>query len=77
MKEEGAGVGELSRPALNAPGSLTTPVNLAKWRPKVLEEKKRAWNTRALGSRVTADATSAACAGVLVAPIITVIDRFA
>lgn len=33
------------------------------------------WNTRKLGLRVGADAVSAGAAGVLVAPIITVIDK--
>ncbi|KAK2605812.1 hypothetical protein QQS21_003766 [Conoideocrella luteorostrata] len=33
------------------------------------------WNTKNLGWRLAADATSAACAGVLVAPVISIIDR--
>jgi len=35
----------------------------------------KAWNTRDLAWRVGADAAAAACAGVLVAPVITLIDR--
>lgn len=33
------------------------------------------WNTDRLVWRLGADATSAACAGALIAPIITIIDR--
>lgn len=33
------------------------------------------WNTKNLVRRIGADAASAACAGALIAPIITVIDR--
>ncbi|KAL7911625.1 hypothetical protein GGI35DRAFT_295015 [Trichoderma velutinum] len=33
------------------------------------------WNTDRLAQRLGADATSAACAGALIAPIITIIDR--
>ncbi|PNP55461.1 hypothetical protein THARTR1_04291 [Trichoderma harzianum] len=33
------------------------------------------WNTDRLAWRLGADATSAACAGALIAPIITIIDR--
>ena len=35
----------------------------------------KAWNTRALPLRLGSDAIAAASAGVLVAPIITIIDR--
>jgi hypothetical protein len=40
-----------------------------------IEAKTRAWDTGKIGWRVGADALAAASAGVLVAPIITVIDR--
>jgi hypothetical protein len=33
------------------------------------------WNTNKLGLRISADALAAGCAGVLVAPIITAIDK--
>ncbi|TWU72782.1 hypothetical protein ED733_003557 [Metarhizium rileyi] len=36
---------------------------------------KHRWNTKKLGWRLAADATGAACAGVLVAPVISIIDR--
>ncbi|KAJ4360430.1 uncharacterized protein N0V89_000992 [Didymosphaeria variabile] len=39
------------------------------------EEPARPWNTQKLGSRVGVDALSAGAAGVLVAPIITMIDK--
>lgn len=35
------------------------------------------WNTRSLGLRFAADAASAAVAGALICPIITIIDRYA
>jgi hypothetical protein len=47
-------------------------INAAK---PVAVEKTKNWDTRNLGWRIGADAVSAASAGVLVAPIITVIDR--
>ena len=34
------------------------------------------WNTRSLGLRFAADAASAAAAGALICPIITIIDRY-
>ena len=34
------------------------------------------WNTRNLGLRVVADGASALSAGLLVAPVITMIDRY-
>jgi hypothetical protein len=33
------------------------------------------WNTKNLAWRLAADATGAACAAVLVAPVISIIDR--
>ena len=49
--------------------------------PSVLEvmgqqKKDVRWNTANLGLRLGADLTSAASAAVLVAPIITIIDRY-
>ncbi|KAI9720255.1 MAG: hypothetical protein M1812_003073 [Candelaria pacifica] len=38
-------------------------------------EPVRRWNTKILYQRLASDASAAACAGALVAPIITVIDR--
>lgn len=38
-------------------------------------DAKREWNTKKLGPRVAADAAAAASAGVLVAPLITIIDK--
>lgn len=37
--------------------------------------KQPTWNTKNLASRLGADAVSAACAGALIAPVITIIDR--
>lgn len=34
------------------------------------------WNTKNLGLRLGADAVGASCAGALIAPIITIIDRY-
>ncbi|KAL1302004.1 hypothetical protein AAFC00_002456 [Neodothiora populina] len=41
----------------------------------VEKEKESQWNTRNLGSRLGADAAAAVTAGVLVAPVITMIDK--
>lgn len=41
------------------------------------EERKHRWNLKDLGARLTVDATSAAIAAGLVAPIVTVIDKYA
>lgn len=40
------------------------------------KEKPRIWNTKNLSLRLCADAVSAASAAVLVAPIISIIDRY-
>jgi hypothetical protein len=42
---------------------------------KTPEVNTRAWDTRNIGWRSSADVAAAASAGVLVAPIITIIDR--
>lgn len=36
----------------------------------------RTWNTRNIGLRLAADGAAAATAGVLVAPVITMIDKY-
>ncbi|KAG5913661.1 hypothetical protein E4U53_004811, partial [Claviceps sorghi] len=36
---------------------------------------RRTWNTKNLGWRLVVDATGAACAGAIVAPVISIIDR--
>jgi hypothetical protein len=76
MKEErGGAVEEGCRSGLG-PGSIASSVDIAKWLPReVPTDTKRTWNTHRLGWRVGADFASAACAGVLVAPFITIIDR--
>ena len=38
--------------------------------------KVKEWNTKNLGQRLSVDLMAASSAGILVAPIITVIDRF-
>jgi len=38
--------------------------------------EKRVWNTKNLGLRLASDFVSGACAASLVAPVITVIDKF-
>lgn len=38
-------------------------------------QPKPRWNSKNLSWRIGADASSAACAGALIAPIITIIDR--
>lgn len=41
-----------------------------------IEGGEKKYNTKNLGLRLAADATAAASAGVLVAPIITMIDKY-
>ncbi|KAH6685950.1 hypothetical protein F5X68DRAFT_17778 [Plectosphaerella plurivora] len=43
--------------------------------PRLPEPAEKTWNTKNLGLRLGADALSAACAGTMVAPIVTMIDR--
>jgi len=80
MKEERGGPGETYSTTL-APRVIAAPAEVAKWRPRELpvesmkDDSRREWNTRALEWRVGADLASAASAGVLVAPIISIIDR--
>jgi len=80
MKEERGGAAKAYSTAL-APGVVAATAEVAKWRPREVsvdsmkDDSRKAWNTRALGWRVGADFASAASAGVLVAPIITTIDR--
>jgi hypothetical protein len=38
--------------------------------------EKRVWNTKNLGLRLASDFVSGACAATLVAPVITIIDKF-
>ena len=52
----------------------TTP-NVPKKIEKVAPAKVEQWNTRHLGLRVAADGASALSAGLLVAPVITMIDK--
>ena len=75
------GNGDLSRPSLTAPPSLlapkptlSLPYGESAKLPPVAQE--RAWNTSNLGLRLAADASAAASASILVAPLICVIDRY-
>jgi hypothetical protein len=43
--------------------------------PALPSIKKESWYTKNLGSRVASDALAAGTAGILVAPIITIIDK--
>ena len=69
-----------SRDATASPVS----VHVDSWRPSAITSKMEpigkstapSWNTRNLGLRLGADFTAAAAAGSLVAPIITIIDRY-
>jgi hypothetical protein len=51
------------KPSISSPSATATTADA------------RTYNTRKLGLRLSADAAAAAAAGVLVAPVITVIDR--
>lgn len=59
----------IPRPKLAVP-SMRTPTTT-----KTPTDTPREWNTAKLGMRVGADALSAGAAGILVAPIITMIDK--
>lgn len=48
-------------------GTMTSPQSQSQPKPR--------WNSKNLSWRIGADASSAACAGALIAPIITIIDR--
>jgi len=69
-----------SRDATASPAS----VHVDSWRPSAIASKMEpigkstasSWNARNLGLRLGADFTAAAAAGALVAPIITIIDRY-
>lgn len=74
MKERGGAVGDVAVSPGEALG-WTTPVAKAIPGAKTTEKEAKAWNTRNLGLRIGTDALAAASAGVLVAPIITIIDR--
>jgi hypothetical protein len=39
-------------------------------------EASKSWNTKNIGLRLAADGAAAATAGVLVAPVITMIDKY-
>src|SRR6266480_209085 len=81
MKEERGGAVEGCRSGISS-GNIASSVDFAKWRPRELPadnvptSAKGSWNTHRLGWRVGADFASAASAGVLVAPVITIIDRY-
>ena len=50
--------------------------NLKKVGVSIKEKEPKQWNTKNLSFRLAVDAASAATAGGLVAPIITVIDKY-
>jgi len=50
-------------------------VNVKSKPGELLAKTQQEWNTKNLGSRLAADGASAAAAGALVAPIITMIDK--
>lgn len=61
--------------SVNDIGALPLPTEVVL--PDKMSLGTSKWNTSNLSSRLGADATSAASASVLVAPIICVIDRYA
>ena len=56
--------------------ATSTGIPVPKIKDGILEETAQIWNTRNLGLRLGADATSAATASMLVAPVICVIDQY-
>ena len=78
MKDSGRAVsnGETPTACVNVDSVATrvAPVD-AVLTPPVFR-KTHSWNTKNLLARITVDVASAACAAVLVAPIITTIDKY-
>ncbi|KAL7807308.1 hypothetical protein V8C26DRAFT_423934 [Trichoderma gracile] len=62
-----------SRPLAATLSAITTPSTTQSQTQTKTHSSK--WNTDRLASRLAADAASASCAGALIAPIITIIDR--
>lgn len=83
MKDDGIGGLEARRapPALQLdavkPAHLAAAASAASEPMAGSREKTSKWNTKNLGLRLGADLVSAASAAVLVAPIISIIDRCA
>lgn len=55
----------------------TSVLSLNSKPPTTQIASKRTWNTENLGLRLSSDLLSAASAGALVAPVISIIDRYA
>lgn len=81
--EEGVGKTPVALPSIeskNTPLDVRLPTpkpDVAKKIEKVVPGQAENWNTRNLGLRVAADGASALSAGLLVAPVITMIDKYA
>lgn len=73
LEARGASPGQLPLDAGKPPPLPTPPLPIAT--PKAPKVETSQWNTKNLGLRLGADAISAASAAVLVAPIISIIDR--
>jgi hypothetical protein len=86
MKDSGRAVADgqtSSPPGVNSNSvavraSPTPPVHPTPWSAEVVSTKlqeTRKWNVKNLPARVAVDISSAACAAVLVAPVIATIDK--
>ncbi|KAL7804712.1 hypothetical protein V8C44DRAFT_352738 [Trichoderma aethiopicum] len=64
-----------SRPLAATLSAITTTPPTTQSQTQTKTHTNSKWNTRNLASRLAADSLSASCAGALIAPIITIIDR--
>jgi hypothetical protein len=83
MKDSGRAVsnGQTSTTCVNVDSVATrvAPVDCANpppWSTPSVFQKSHNWNTKNLPARIVVDVASAACAAVLVAPVITTIDKY-
>ncbi|KAJ8127856.1 hypothetical protein O1611_g5777 [Lasiodiplodia mahajangana] len=61
---------------LDAKTPVAVPVSTQQQPVEMARELSQQWNTKNLGFRLGADAASAACAASMIAPVISIIDRF-
>lgn len=60
---------------INPPSPLALATSQKVEMEAKMRESKAKWNSKNLGLRLGADLFSAACAGALVAPLVSIIDR--
>ncbi|RAR00851.1 putative membrane protein [Stemphylium lycopersici] len=73
--EDGGGRPSVATPSITIPKPKLPLPRTTTTTPTTTDAAPREWNTSKLGLRIGADALSAGAAGILVAPIITMIDK--